>query len=163
MYLTLYIHVIGQLMSAELVLQCWQDPPVTTPRAAGAVLLSGVVFVAASKTTDPRYIWYFTPPYVLCVLALLKSFRPRRVQSPAGGWRGAGALLLALAIGFVSANVIWQNHSQISDWFLRLMLRQRPRESSGMARTPRLGKVFELALSPQRVIKIDNAPSGILY
>ncbi|HYF51634.1 MAG TPA: transglutaminaseTgpA domain-containing protein [Planctomycetota bacterium] len=165
LYFTLYLQLTAQLCAGELVIQCWQSPAATTPRAASVVLLSGIVFLAASTDFNDRTIWYLTPIYLLLAVLTLRQFRERQPRGSmhvhVAGRAGLIALVLALLIGGGVSSTIYRFRYDLTNWFLTMMMQYRPTESTGIASRPQLGKVFELRKSARRVMKVEGAPGPL--
>ncbi|MDQ3813613.1 MAG: transglutaminase family protein [Armatimonadota bacterium] len=159
------VRVFGQLCAAELVLQAWLRRPAAGRPGGGSgavvVLLSCLVFLAASNTFDPRYIRQFTPVYFLFLVLSLPAFRPRpRPWRGPGRWRlrasGTLAVVLAVGLGAATHYAVWRFRFEINQWGSQF-LAVRPRwEATGLPTRPRLGPAFNRRGTLNRMLRIEN-------
>lgn len=156
------VHSFGQLCAAELVIQCWRTKPDGGQRGVMVVLLSALVFLAASNTYQTAYIRLFTPVYMLFLILAMREFRPAsaaappRVHSPfATGWL-LGALILVLSLGALTSYELLTNRDTLLQWDAKLLGEQQFPQSVGLSSTPTLNSSFDVAQSPARVLRIDG-------
>ena len=86
-------YLAGQLCAAELAIQAWLRRPAGGSNLPAAVLLSTMVFLAASNTFDNRFVPVMTPLFFLCLGVALRNYasfegvkRHSIIGSLAGGW-----------------------------------------------------------------------------
>lgn len=147
------------LCMAELVAQFWQRAPLGGTNAV-LILLSGFVFVAASKTYERRFTPYLTPAYVTVLVFALHSIRARAGSMRRGrmAWMRALLTLLALSIGFSAATFIYRYRKRIDRTGFEFVpaLQQAEQRTVGFASSPALGEVQSAEKSMTRILRVEG-------
>ena len=60
-----FAYTVGTLCAVEMAIQTWLRRPASGARSPATLLLSAMVFLAASNTLNQSYIRFFTPLYFL--------------------------------------------------------------------------------------------------
>ncbi|MDQ2730364.1 MAG: DUF3488 domain-containing protein, partial [Armatimonadota bacterium] len=156
------VHSFGQLCAAELCIQCWRTKPDGGQRGVVVVLLSALVFLAASNTYETAYIRLFTPAYMLFLILAMGEFRPAgaaappRIHSPfAVSWL-LGALVLVLSLGAFTSFEIVTNRDELLQWDAKLLGQQQLPQGVGISGAPTLSSSFDVGQSPARVLRIEG-------
>lgn len=158
-----FVHAFGQLLAAELVVQCWRQRPTGGSGGAVIVLLSGIIFLAACNTPDHRNLKYFTPAYMLFLVLAIRGLpyqalnAKNRLRRSVGGWAGACMLLGALAFGAVTSFVLKKNQADLEQMVQDLDLRFLIRQSVGFTDSPSLGATQGVQRSMARVLRLDGS------
>ena len=147
-------YTIGYLCAVEMAIQMWLRRPASGARSPAIILLSAMVFLAASNTLDQSYIRFFTPLYFLFLSLSWRAFAPTIFHSKTFWKRG---FLLAGVLG-LSALVhggVWHFRQEISNWGMKF-LEGRSVESSGLSTDATLGSRFNLRGSTTRMLLVKN-------
>ncbi|MFI5378582.1 MAG: transglutaminase domain-containing protein [Tepidisphaerales bacterium] len=158
-----YTNLFGYLCAAELAIQYWQHRDRVPPRGE-ALVLSGLIFAAATNTPDRIWIQWLTPPYISLALLSMRDFRPRRpaIERAATRWSvrtirlAAVGCSFAIAIGGVAA---FQYFGYLLDHLtLGPLASKAPNaNSAGVSTEPFLGSSSDIPGSPLRVMRVNGA------
>jgi transglutaminase-like putative cysteine protease len=150
----------GQACALELVIQSWMRRPGAHSPALPATLLTGLTFLAATHTTDPRFVPYATPAFLIFTVLALRDFRPAaggQVPHPlTAGALQWGALAAAMLLGGGGAAAVAANREALTQWGNDMVF-GRP-AASGMTTTPELGGAVDLRESYARVLTLEGLP-----
>lgn len=147
---------VGQYCAVELTLQCWIRRP--SPPAGWLTALSGIVFLAASNTTDTEYIRYLAPVYLVLAAVAMRAITERDRPPTAGPTPqvlafAVGATVVAIGVGWAGFYGLWIWRGEITRWSNDLLF---PDHSSrvGLSTSPRLGATRDLQGPLTRVLRI---------
>jgi hypothetical protein len=162
------MHLFGTLVLAELTVQHWLTN-IGTLRLGQMMVAAAGVFAAATMTPDQSYIAILAPIYVLANFALLASFRPAPVRSPAASqatpprtgrrWLLQGsALLLAMTFGFFSIDLMQTYRERLTHIGGRWLFNLVPlRTKAGVSQNETLGPVpNDMMASTSRTLRISG-------
>jgi transglutaminase-like putative cysteine protease len=152
-----YTNLFGFLCAAELVIRAWVRRR-GGPSKGEMILLSTLVFAAATNAGDLRSVWWvrtLAPVYLILVVMTLRAFR-ERPRAWSVGWVAATGV--ALAVGGGSSWAVAEFEGKITRWTMRYLAGKRTVSSIGLSRTATLGRVFNPHPSPKRVMKIEGWP-----
>ena len=146
---------LGQWMAAELVIQAWRRRPAGGPRAASAILLSGLTLAAACQTSNEQSPRLFVAAYMLFLLLSLARWRRGAATLR------AAAIALALAAGAAAYGAVWTNRMALTAWGAQNLEGRPAPEMAGLSQEPTLGETFGLRGSARRVLRIEglNGPT----
>ncbi|MCZ7648562.1 MAG: transglutaminase-like domain-containing protein [Planctomycetota bacterium] len=161
------VSAVGELLIAELVLQCWRAWPSGGPRGAVLILLSGAILLTACNSFDHRthrHMRLLGPAFACFSVLALRGIRARGPAAGAGrrlyAWAARG-VALSLALGFGGASV-WGLHTyrgEIANAFRDFATSFRARARVGFDGNPRLESGMSLKRSMERVLRLHGQPA----
>jgi len=153
------IDLVMLLGMAELVVQFWQRALLGGTNAV-LILLTGFVFVTASKSFVQRFMPWMTPLYVTALIFALHSIRPRagKVRQSSMAWMRVLLILLALSIGFSSATFIYRYKKKIDRTGFEFVpaIQQAAQKTVGFSSSPVLGEVQSAEKSMTRILRVEG-------
>jgi len=156
-----YVKLFGYLCAAELAIQYWHTRPSGLPRGE-VLVLSALVFMAATTTYERHFIRLLAPFYAVCVVLSVRDFRVK-LPPQVAHWRiwqarrlRAGALAIAIILGAGCAMGLTRYGDRVTIWPLRFLFRSVNAQVAGVSSSPRLTSTPSLDLSPARVMRIDG-------
>lgn len=150
-------YLVGQLCAAELAIQSWLRRPAGGTQIPAAVLLSMMIFLAASNTFDNRFIPLLTPLFFLCSGVALRDYANGNGFIRRGAFVASLALLLAVAAGASLHYGVYRYRNEISQWGMRF-LEGKTVETSGLSTRPRLGARFRFRGGLTRMLRTEGLP-----
>ncbi len=153
-----FAYFVGQLCAAELAIQAWLRRPSGGSRLPVAVLLSTMVFLAASNTFDYRFIPWLTPLFFGCLGMALRDYANFDGIKRHALMSGGLSLLLAIGAGAGLHYGVYSYRNEISQWGMRF-LEGKTVETSGLSTNPNLGASFNFRGSLTRMLRAENLPA----
>lgn len=146
----------GLLAGGEIVLTSWRKAPPHTRFDPSIILLTGIIFLVASNTFR-SHIWVLAPLYMFLTLLALGEIKDRPPSRNLGALARRSALLaFAIALGFMSHQLLWANRGNIMAMGARLLFDRRtvnPTPGVGDTSTLTSG-TFGAAQSASRLMSI---------
>lgn len=174
-YMNFVARCMGYFFVLEGAIQHWLRRGKNADGSPFIVFLAMILFVLASRTYNPQYIKYFTPPFAVLLVFALRASRPRGKlgsvsgSAQAGGmaalsgqqaWPGQqawiGALLCAVTLGGAMALAVATHSAVLSRIIASIM---RPRNVEDFTDTnsrPMLGHALNTASSHMRMLKVQG-------
>ncbi len=158
-----YTNLFGCLCAVELAIQCWRRRE-RFPLRGEALVLSGLIFAAATNTPEPTYIQWLTPLFIGLAIFSMRDYRTHRpaVEHPGTRWSVRTVRLAAIgcsflvALGGISAYRYFGN--LLDHITLAPLMRQSPGSAgAGVSTAPFLSAGSDAAPSPLRVMRISGA------
>lgn len=149
-------YTIGYLCAVETVIQAWIRRPASGRRSPATILLSAMVFLAASNTLNQDYIRYCTPLYFLFLSLSWRAFMPS-LPSSRTFWKRGAFLAAVLGLSALVHGTVWHFRQEISNWGMQF-LEGRSKESIGLSSDPYLGSFFDVRGSVNPILRIENLP-----
>ncbi len=148
----------GQLCGVELLLRCWVREKPGTPLMTASTMLSGLILLCASNTSDSSLIQYLAPAFLTLTILSMRQ----RLSGSTGATRrrlpllNAVFILLALGIGQGIAGTINHFRGDLTSWANDLIFGALGQESTGMGRSPSLGRNFDLRGGVERALRLET-------
>jgi hypothetical protein len=153
-----WVNVIGYLITAELVVQCWSLRKSLT----GVIILPSLLFLLLSDTTSTTKVAIVAPIYLLLVTLSFHYYRPRARQRHAWSLLLSGMLIvLTVAAGYAFNVCIYANRVQLFNWSERLISFNTDRALK-LSLDPVLGETFGQRGSFQRMLRLTGYHAGYL-
>ncbi len=131
-----------------------------------AILMSALVFAAASKTVDVEAIFiYFAIPWFVCLAASLRGVRPRYATPNLPWivpkmWMHLAALFLALMAGVAFARYVGSHKRQLAPYFragpFLAQTQAQQATNVGFNDAPVLGSTQNMTRSLERVLSVQG-------
>lgn len=154
----IFAYTIGYLCAIEMAIQTWIRRPASGARSPATILLSAMVFLAASNTLNQNYIRYLTPLYFLFLSLSWRAFQPG-LYSSRTFWKRGAILAGVLGLSALVHGGVWHYRQEISNWGMKF-LEGRTMESTGLSTDPHLGSSFNIRGSTNRMLRVENV-SGV--
>ncbi len=161
------VHGFGQLLAAELVVQCWRQDPVGGRGGAVVILLSGLVLLTACNVRAHQGLRYLTPVYMVFLILTLRglsiscSSRREQLRRSIGGRVGACLFLGVIVFGATTSYYLKQGQSALEqlvrDLDLLFLVRQ---PSVGFSDHPILGRRQNVHRSMTRALQVKGPLRG---
>ncbi len=151
-------YTIGYLCALEMAIQTWIRRPASGARSPATILLSAMVFLAASNTLNQSYIRFFTPLYFLFLSLSWRAFQPAVFQSRTF-WKRGAVLAGVLGLSAMLHGGVWHYRNEISNWGMQF-IEGRSIESTGLSTDPYLSSSFNIRGSTTRMLRLENADSN---
>jgi len=151
------VHMVGEMLAAELVVQNWRRRPMGGTRGALTIFLSGFVFLVGCNTFNHDLVRLLAPAYLFFVLLSLRGVRER--PRPGKALRPAlvAACAVALVIGVLTAEGMHFYRSPLSQFAISLARPfMSPRPSVGFADDPSLGPTRDLKGTYEPVLRVQG-------
>jgi hypothetical protein len=159
----------GYAFIAELVLRAWERHAVDRVRESrgAAVVMTALIFIAATHTFERTAIQIITPIYIAFTLLALRSFAgigqanevARTVRRELVAMR-AIILLFALLIALVGTSLVTRYEYQVTSWAVQMLNRKNNKSAEiGFSMDPRLGAVANPEPTTDRILLIDGPQS----
>lgn len=165
--------LIGTMLEAELAVEGFLFRGGKTRIGQMLSLTSGIA-LAGTVGDRASFMVVLAPIYVVCLLGVLREFRPALTSSPALSspppsrtsrrWLLQGtALVMALTLGFASAGFVRWLYFDMSRFGMRWMQALLPSPTQGgMNGNERLGGTYNQIQSTSRNLKISGT-AGVMY
>lgn len=152
----IFAYTVGELCAIEMGLQAWLKVPASGPRSPATILLSAMVFLAASNTFDQRFITFLAPLYFLFMALSWRDFQPV-TYSKTLFWKRGAMLAGVLALGVAVHAMVWNYRSEIGLWSMKF-LEGKSAQTVGLSTEPRLRSSFNFSSSLTRLLRIEDVP-----
>ncbi|HEY0072635.1 MAG TPA: transglutaminase domain-containing protein [Abditibacteriaceae bacterium] len=152
----IFAYTTGYLCAIEMTIQAWLRRPASGARSPAMILLSAMVFLAASNTFDQRFIRYLTPLYFLFLSLSWRAYQPS-VFTSRTFWRRGLMLATVLGLSALVHGGVWHYRNEISQWGMKF-LEGRSAQATGLSTDPHLGSRFNLRGTLTRMLHIVNLP-----
>jgi transglutaminase-like putative cysteine protease len=159
-------NLAGYALAADIVLRSWEKRDASAAREGlgVVVLMTALLFAAATDTYERLHIQITTPIYALFLLLSLRSFGlMQQPPSPARTLRSGlillrtSTLLLTLAVAALGVWGVTRYEYQVENWAMQFVHQHRdPQHEIGFSASPRLATIFNPEESLDRVFVIDG-------
>ena len=156
-------------LAADIVLRAWQKRPAKAAREGlgVVVLMTALLFAAATNTYDRLYIQLITPIYAVMLILSFRSFalmqqsaRFAYSQRPGLVFLRGIAIVLTLAFAGAGVYAVTRYEYQVTNWAMQFVRQHHSEHHDiGFAASPRLSTVFNPDPSISRVLLIDGVIS----
>jgi hypothetical protein len=159
-------NLAGYALAVDLMLRAWErrDAAAAREGLGVVVLITALLFAAATNTYERLHIELLTPIYVICLLLALRSFAlmqqsptTSRTMRPALVILRCVVILLTLGFAFTGVYLVARYEYQVTSWAMRFV-RQRHGEHHeiGFSASPLLTRLSNPEPSTSRVLVIDG-------
>jgi transglutaminase-like putative cysteine protease len=160
-------NLAGFALAADIVLRAWgkRDAAGAREGLGVVVLMTGLLFAAATNTYERVHIQVIAPIYAALLLLSLRSFA--LMQQPTGRMREVRGGLVLLRVVVISLTLLFaggavygvtQYESQVENWAMQFVQRHHnsTQHEIGFATATQLSTVFNPEESIDRVFVIDG-------
>ena len=174
-YMNFVARCMGYFFVLESAIQHWLRRSSSADGSAFIVFLAMILFVLASRTYNPTYIKYFTPPFAVLLVFALRASRSRGRHGESGvsatperlaefenqAWPGQnawiGALLCAVTLGGAMALAVSAHSAVLSRIIASIMRPRNIEDFSDTNARPMLGHALNTASSHMRMLKVQGS------
>jgi len=159
-------NLAGYALAADIVLRAWsrRDAGVAREGLGVVVLMTALLFAAATNTYERVHIQLITPIYVICLLLALRSFAMMQQSAASPRTKRPGLVLLrsvviifTLGFAFGGVYAVTRYENQVTNWAARFIRPHRGEQHEiGFAASPYLSTVFDPEQSSSRAFLIDG-------